>query len=97
MFSNGLIPAESERIAILAEEMGEAIQAISKVLCHGYESYNPVIDTGMTNRRELEKELGHVICIMKMMSEEYSDVSASGIHLSAKEKREKIKRWLHHQ
>ena len=33
---NELSPAEVERLAILAEEMGEAIQVIGKVLRHGY-------------------------------------------------------------
>jgi hypothetical protein len=38
---NGLTPAEAERLALLAEECGEVIQAIGKVLRHGYESRHP--------------------------------------------------------
>jgi hypothetical protein len=35
---NGLAPAETERLALLLEELGEAQQAIGKILRHGYES-----------------------------------------------------------
>ena len=33
---NQLTPAETERLAILAEECGEVIQAVGKILRHGY-------------------------------------------------------------
>lgn len=39
---NGLTPAEAERLALLSEELGEAQQAIGKILRHGYDSSNPV-------------------------------------------------------
>lgn len=56
---NELTPAETERLAILAEEMGETIQVIGKILRHGYDSRNPLEGkTGWTNRANLEKELG---------------------------------------
>jgi NTP pyrophosphatase (non-canonical NTP hydrolase) len=38
---NGLSPAEAERLAMLAEECGEVIQVIGKILRHGYDSYHP--------------------------------------------------------
>lgn len=49
---NELNPAQVELLALLAEEMGEAIQAIGKVLRHGYESYHPVTEDG--NRESLD-------------------------------------------
>ena len=95
-FSNELTDAEVERLAILAEEMGEAQQIIGKFLRHGYESYNPVVDTGLTNRRMLEKELGHVQHAIERMSEA-RDVNDSGILDYSGAKRQSIEKWLHHQ
>ena len=65
---NGLSPAEAERLAILAEEMGETIQEIGKILRHGYESRWP--DDAPTNREKLEVELGDIACIQQMMCNE---------------------------
>jgi hypothetical protein len=66
-FSNGLTDAEVERLAILSEELGEAQQCIGKILRHGYESYNPVVNTNLTNRRELEREIGDVQAAIDML------------------------------
>jgi hypothetical protein len=95
-FSNELSDAQLERLAILAEEMGEAQQAIGKILRHGYESYNPVVDTGMTNRRELEREIAGVWVALEMIMDA-GDVSRSGVIDRANVKKQSIKRWLHHQ
>lgn len=82
-FSNELTRAQLERLAILSEELGEAQQCIGKILRHGYDSHNPVVNTGMTNRRELERELG--------------DIALAGIEMRRKDKAINIQRWLHHQ
>lgn len=95
-FSNELNDAQLERLAILAEEMGETLQIIGKIMRHGYESYNPVVDTGMTNRRELERELGDVYAAIGMLSDA-QDVSAHGVGQRMIEKKRNIKKWLHHQ
>lgn len=97
-FSNDLDDAELERLSILAEEMGEAIQAIGKILRHGYESNSPLLHQARehpTNRMDLEKELGDVLCAMDMMIGE--DVNGQHIDARRKEKAEKIKPYLHHQ
>jgi hypothetical protein len=57
-FSNGLTPAQLERLAFLSEELGEAQQAIGKIVRHGYDSYNPLVLTNSNNREDLEKEIG---------------------------------------
>jgi len=62
---NGLTPAEAERLAMLAEECGEVIQAVGKILRHGYESKHP--DTGVTNRDHLTKEMDDVMAVTLMM------------------------------
>ena len=53
---NGLTPAEAERLAMLAEECGEVIQIIGKILRHGYDSYHPA-DPSTTNKQLLGREL----------------------------------------
>jgi hypothetical protein len=95
-FSNELTAAEVERLAVLSEELGEAQQCIGKILRHGYESYNPVVDTGMTNRRELEREIGDIQAAIEMLFAA-QDVSAHGAGQRMIAKKENIKRWLHHQ
>ena len=64
---NELTSAQAERLAILLEEMGEAQQAIGKILRHGYASQNPDVLDGPTNRESLERELGDVAAAMGLM------------------------------
>ena len=93
---NALTEGEQERLSILLEELGEAQQCIGKILRHGYESYNPVVDTGMTNRRELERELGDIYAAIQMLIDK-RDVNEIGIKWRMGEKQKSIKQWLHHQ
>lgn len=95
-FSNELTPAQLERLAFLSEEMGEAQQAIGKILRHGYESYNPVVDTGMTNRRELEREIGDVYAAIQVLGE-VGDVNEHAVGRRMIEKKRSVMRWMHHQ
>lgn len=92
---NGLSPAETERLGILVEELGESVQAIGKILRHGYESFNPD-DPKDTNRRDLEKELGDVHAISRMMYAA-KDLSQTRIAKYARRKLAKPERYLHHQ
>lgn len=92
-FSNQLDGAQLERLSILMEEMGEALQVIGKIQRHGYDSSHP--DNPQTNNRELlEKELGHVLTAIEIMSEN-ADMSESRIFSAGRDKLITIKRWLH--
>ena len=91
---NELDPAQAERLAILAEEMGEAIQIIGKVLRHGYESRHP--NGGLTNRQLLEKELGDVRWAMIFLCKQ-GDLSKTAIHACADEKAITVREYLHEQ
>lgn len=101
-FSNQLTDAELERLAILSEEMGEAQQVIGKIIRHGYESFDPArseemfIETKGTNRCDLEKELGDVLTAVEFMVTA-KDVREMAIQDRGLEKRQKIKKYLHHQ
>jgi NTP pyrophosphatase (non-canonical NTP hydrolase) len=91
---NQLSPAEAERLALLAEEMGEAIQAIGKVLRHGYESSHP--DGGPTNREALERELGDVRhCMIRLCHA--GDLDKDAIHAHADAKAINVAKYLHEQ
>ncbi len=90
-----LSPAEHERLAVLAEEMGEAIQVIGKILRHGYESYHPLAKSP-TNREMLEKELGDVQIAVGMLVAA-GDLKEKNIEKQMDLKCEKIAKHLHYQ
>jgi NTP pyrophosphatase (non-canonical NTP hydrolase) len=93
-YFNKLSPEELERLAILSEELGEAQQVIGKILRHGYESRNPIIDSD-TNRKMLEKELGDVLFAIRFLGFA-KDIIIKDIVNFANHKQEKINQWLHH-
>ncbi len=66
---NGLTPAQAERLAMLAEECGEVIQIVGKILRHGYDSHHPDNPT-TTNRHLLIKELSDVNAVLQAMGRE---------------------------
>lgn len=90
----GLSPAEYERLALLAEECGEVIQIIGKILRHGYESRHP--DGGPTNRELLERELGDVDAALRMMFDA-DDIIPDHVDSWNHEKQAKVRKYLHHQ
>lgn len=92
---NKLSDAESERLALLAEECGEVVQVVGKILRHGYESRNPVKADAETNREMLEKELGDLRDAMDLLVES-KDVDFRKIALFMLKKRESVKQYLHH-
>ncbi len=89
-----LTPGEIERLAILSEEMGEAIQAIGKILRHGYASYHPDASPDWDNRANLEKELGDVRYAMIALCDA-GDLSKIEIHRAADVKKINIQQYLH--
>lgn len=92
---NKLTSAETERLALLLEELGEAQQAIGKILRHGYESKNPDDVNSITNRQALEREIGDVIASVQLM-EQASDLSSITISERVEVKLEKVKLYFHH-
>jgi NTP pyrophosphatase (non-canonical NTP hydrolase) len=95
-FNNELSDAQAERLAILLEEMGEAQQAIGKILRHGLHSWNPtVVGTG-TNQDDLARELGDVKFAIQLLTDA-GDVSNTDINAQMWKKTDKVQRYLHHQ
>lgn len=90
---NNLTPAEAERLAMLAEECGEVIQIIGKILRHGYDSRHP--DGGMTNRELLQREVCDVSAIVDAM-QAHGDGISGDIQMQRNAWVRKL-RYSHHQ
>jgi NTP pyrophosphatase (non-canonical NTP hydrolase) len=93
---NKLTPAQAERLAILAEECGEIIQVVGKILRHGYDSHNPYAPVKVTNRELLERELGDVLVAFGLLADR-KDISSEVVSKRCDIKEERIKEFLHHQ
>ena len=65
-FSNGLTPAELERLAKLSEECGEVVHVIGKIIAHGLESSHPKYGN-LTNRQLLSKEILDIFAVVNIM------------------------------
>ena len=63
---NGLTPAQAERLAMLAEECGEVIQIIGKILRHGYANYHPD-RPHITNKQLLQRELTDLFAVQNQI------------------------------
>jgi NTP pyrophosphatase (non-canonical NTP hydrolase) len=92
---NQLTPAEAERLAMLAEECGEVIQVIGKILRHGYASFHPDAPTGLNNRGLLRKEITDVVAVLSAMDE--SEDFDLPVASQSKDAWAKKLRYSHHQ
>ncbi|MEO1208414.1 MAG: hypothetical protein AAFX78_02630 [Cyanobacteria bacterium J06638_20] len=82
-FHSDLTPAEVERLSMLAEECGEVVQAVGKILRHGFESYHPddlfkgrPTPDAVSNRGRLQLELADVLAMCGHMEND-GDVQIS--------------------
>lgn len=91
---NELDVGEAERLALLLEEAGEVVQAVGKILRHGYESTHP--DGGPTNREGLERELGDMAAAISLMTDR-RDLNTAFIRQCQRDKLAKVAKYLHHQ
>lgn len=93
---NELTPAEAERLAMLAEECGEVIQVVGKILRHGYQSHNPKEPDGQTNRSLLSGELIDLLAVVDLMENRYDfEVRPTAADYGKAVKRKL--RYTHHQ
>jgi hypothetical protein len=92
---NKLTPAEAELLALLAEECGEVVQIVGKILRHGLNSFHPE-EPSYCNRDLLQKELGHVQAAITMM-EDIRLVDIYYVNDAENKKIMTVKQWLHHQ
>ncbi len=96
MSQHPLTPAQAERLAFLAEECAEVIQAVSKIQRHGFYSTNPDAPEKGNNRNQLEVELGDVKAAMNLCAEG-EDIYLDNVRANAMQKRKKMGRYFHHQ
>lgn len=61
---------QKELLIMLAEEAGELVQACTKALRHGLDSYNPDLPNSPTNLQNIRRELVDVMSVCAMMTEE---------------------------
>ena len=85
--------ARQERLHLLVEEMGESLQAIGKVLRHGYHVGHP--EGGPTNRAWLEQELGDVLFSIELLCD-CGDLSPSEIQAWRDRKRGTVQAYIHY-
>lgn len=95
MSFNKLTDAQAERLAMLAEEAGEVVQAVTKILRHGYMSS---YDNGETNQAALERELGDMAAVLRLMMLR-GDIPPYDINTHAQVERAVARklRYSHHQ
>lgn len=89
---NKLSPAETELLSCFAEECGEVIHMIGKVLRHGWESTHPDYDF-LSNRDLLSREVGDLQAVTGLI---YKHLNASVIDVYRESKYRKMKPYLHH-
>ena len=93
---NDLSHAQAERLALLAEECGEVVQAIGKVLRHGYERSNPNQKSrNFDNRYDLEKEIGDLLGAIGLMRRA-NDIDAERLNKHYEDKLANVARYMHH-
>lgn len=86
--------AERERFALLAEELGEAIQIVGKILRHGLYSRNPLDGSGPLNVDMLEREIGDVLAAVYILSA-HGSINQLDIDKARAAKLSKVGQFLH--
>lgn len=93
---NELSLAQTERLAILCGELGDAQRAIGKIMRYGYLRRDPAKMNAPLNKEILERELGHVVYAMEML-DDHGEARKEMIEVYREEKSRTIHRWTHHQ
>jgi hypothetical protein len=98
---NKLPPNQAERLFLLCEELGEAQKIIGKILRHGYQSYHPEDLKRITNRHLLEKEMGHILAALHLLTMgdfiAPADLNSKRIENHKIDKLSNVIKYLHHQ
>lgn len=98
MSHHSLSQSEAERLELLIEEASEVIKAVTKILRHGYESYDPTQPPIMrsTNRYDLIEELGDLLAVISRM-DDAGDIRLPDVMDRRDYKLERGGKYLHHQ
>ena len=91
---NNLSPKQAELLAMLAEEAGEIIQVVGKILRHGLDSYHPD-DPETTNSMLLTKELTDLAAVCMAMR--FAGMIGASTAEAISAAYDKKLRYAHHQ
>jgi NTP pyrophosphatase (non-canonical NTP hydrolase) len=80
-----------EILVILQEECAEVIVEVSKCFRFGPDQMMEGKD--VTNMQRLEKELGDLLAMVELLTENQVGVTIEGLELAKKSKFEKLKQW----
>lgn len=86
--------SEVERLVLLAEEAGEVVQAVAKVLRHGYGSFHP--RRKVNNQESLSREIADFGAVVQMMVEA-GDIDMGELRRMEKSKRKRVLKYTYHQ
>lgn len=90
---NNLRPEQLEALAILAEECGEVIQVVGKILRHGLYSHHPA--GGPNNAETLTAECGDVLAAFDLV-ESVGVFHTASLQRARLAKLQRVERYLHH-
>jgi hypothetical protein len=80
-----------ETLVILQEECAEVIVEVSKVFRFGPDQM--MKGSNETNMQRLEKELGDLLAMIKLLTEQNVGITMEGLEQGAQNKLEKLKTW----
>lgn len=80
-----------EILLILQEECAEVTQAVSKCFRFGPDQMKP--NKPMTNIQMLEEELGDLLAMVELITDNNVGITVEGLELAKKNKFKKLKKW----
>jgi len=80
-----------EILLILQEECAEVTQAVSKCFRFGPDQMKP--NKPMTNIQMLEEELGDLLAMIELITDQNVGITNQGLKKAKKQKFEKLKQW----
>ena len=95
---NRLRPEQTEALALLAEECGEVVQIVGKILRHGLNSYHPDAghpDANLSNREMLACEVSDLRAAVEI-AERVGILFEHELRTRKDEKLARVGRYLHH-
>jgi len=96
---NGMSPIERELLTMLAEEAAEVVQAVTKILRHGPDSWNPDVEHKILNRMALRKEITDMLAVIQIMRESHkellNDIAGYPSHIELGDAMRRKQRYMH--
>lgn len=92
---NNLTPAQAECLALLSDELAEALVCIAKINRHGLKSFHPRDPKQETNLDALTRELGDLMGAIEICVDQ-NLFNWAPIARAQKDKIERVGTYLHH-